>query len=187
MSKNRNFLLGSGDLYVCELTTEKIPDNATLEIEENRFGYISGGATLSYKAEYTSVRDDLGYVNEQLLKSEDVTFKSGVLHRNMDVVPILIETARQADDLAAGTVTTKIGGLRNLNGKLYVLRFVHRSSANPGYELRATMVGKNINGLELLFQQDKETVTDALFSASPLDSEGTLVYLTEKKPDEEDA
>lgn len=180
--KEKEFMLGSGDLYICEKTAEKIPDNATIETEANRFGYIQGGATLSYKAEYINVKDDVGYINDQILKSEDVTFKSGVLHRNMDVVPMLIETARQEPDAAEGTVTTKIGGVKNINGKVYILRFVHRSQVNPEYELRATMIGKNINGLELLMQSEKETVTDALFSASPLDDAGTLIYLTEKAP-----
>ena len=47
MNKKR-FILGSGHMYLMEYTGT-IPEDSVLEVEENKIGVISGGATLEYK------------------------------------------------------------------------------------------------------------------------------------------
>ena len=47
MPEKDKITLGSGKLYVAEYTGT-VPEVATLCVEENRLGYISGGATLEY-------------------------------------------------------------------------------------------------------------------------------------------
>ena len=42
-----------------------------------------------------------------------------------------------------------------------------------------TIVGKNTVGITLAWAKDKETVVDAEFTATPLDSDGTLVIYEE--------
>ena len=45
--------LGSGKLYVMLYDAEDgIPEDATIETEENRIGWIKGGATLTYTPEF---------------------------------------------------------------------------------------------------------------------------------------
>lgn len=74
---------------------------------------------------------------------------------------------------------TKIGGVANADGKSYIVRFLHASTADPGYKLRATIVGVNTSGFSLGFLKDKETIVDLTFAAQPMDGTGTLVELDE--------
>lgn len=50
-------VLGSGKLYVVEFS-ENIPENAVLETEENRLGYIKGGASIEYTPTFYEAKDD---------------------------------------------------------------------------------------------------------------------------------
>ena len=45
IDKPEEIILGSGDLFLVEYTSE-IPDDATIEADANRAGNIKGGATL---------------------------------------------------------------------------------------------------------------------------------------------
>lgn len=173
----KRFILGSGVLYlaVCEGT---IPEDTVLETDANRVGNISGGATLEYKPTFYRVEDDLGTVKSDLLTAEELTFKSGLLIPNMDFMPYAAPTVRTAT--AEQVKTTKIGGIKNADGKSYVVRFVHKSTANPTYKLRTTIVGVNTSGFSLALLKDKETVVDMTFSAEPLDDTGTLCQITEQ-------
>ena len=48
--------LGSGNLYYKEFSGS-IPENSAIETENNRLGYISGGATLEYKPTIYEAKD----------------------------------------------------------------------------------------------------------------------------------
>ena len=91
MNKKR-FILGSGHMYLMEYTGT-IPEDSVLEVEENKIGVISGGATLEYKPTFYTVEDDLGTVKEALLTAEEVTFKSGLLAPNMSFAAFSAPTA----------------------------------------------------------------------------------------------
>lgn len=171
MANDRNFVLGSGDLYVMEYTGT-IPENAEIETEENRYGYVSGGATLAYKPEYVTVQDDLGYVKENVLKAEEVTFKSGLLHKCANFIPRVCPTARETADTEK--LTTRVGGVKNDTGKIYLVRFVGASRSKG---IRVTVVGTCTSGFEMAFAPDKETVIDTEFAAQPLDDTGTLALV----------
>ena len=45
------------------------------------------------------------------------------------------------------------------------------------------IVGRNESGFSLSFAKDKETVIDAEFTCTPMDSEGTLIYYMEEMTD----
>ena len=92
MNKKR-FILGSGHMYLMEYTGT-IPEDSVLEVEENKIGVISGGATLEYKPTFYTVEDDLGTVKDALLTAEEVTFKSGLLAPNMSFAAFSAPTAR---------------------------------------------------------------------------------------------
>lgn len=175
----KSITLGSGKLYVMEFTGT-VPEHATIEVDSNRLGAISKGASVEYSMESTAVEDDLGEVKEIFLTSEEVVFKAGVLTWNGTTLQKLCSTARVTEDSETGTRTVKIGGVGNQDGKSYLIHFVHRS-AKRGV-VRVTIVGKNEAGFSLAFAKDESTVLDAEFKAMPLDGEGTLLIFSETKP-----
>lgn len=174
---DEKIVLGSGKLYINEFTGA-IPDDATIEVEANLLGYISGGATLGYKPKYVTVSDDLGLVQKTILTEEEVTLKSGVMTWNGKTLTKLCATARVTE--ANGKRTVKIGGLGKQDGKQYVIRFVHEDAVDG--DIKVTIVGNNQAGFSLAFVKDKETVIDAEFNAAPMDNEGTKIIYEEEIP-----
>lgn len=171
--------LGSGSLYYKQFTGE-IPENELLETEENRLGYISGGATLEYKPTFYEAKDDLGVVVKSIITEEEVLLKSGIMTFDGKTLEILCETGRVTEDNEKNMRIVKIGGTKNASGKSYVIHFVHKDPADG--DIRVTIVGKNQSGFTLAFAKDKETVIDAEFKALPQDSEGTLIKYQEEIP-----
>lgn len=130
-------VLGSGDVYFKEFEGE-IPENSVLEAEENKLGYIQGGATLEYKPTYYTAKDDLGVVQKTIITEEEATMKTGILTFNGKTLAVLCETGRVTE--AEGIRTVKIGGVKNANGKKYVIHFHHRDKVDG--DIRVTIVGK---------------------------------------------
>lgn len=171
-------VLGSGDVYFKEFEGE-IPENSVLEAEENKLGYIQGGATLEYKPTYYTAKDDLGVVQKTIITEEEATMKTGILTFNGKTLAVLCETGRVTEAECIRTV--KIGGVKNANGKKYVIHFHHRDKVDG--DIRVTIVGKNESGFSLAFAKDKETVIDAEFKCQPQDNEGTLIKYQEEIPE----
>lgn len=173
---NEKIVLGSGKLYVTEFAGT-VPEDATLETDDNILGYIQGGATLSYTPSFYEAKDDLGLVVKKMLTDEEVVLKSGIMTWNGKTLEKICGTARVTESGSMRTV--KIGGIGNYNGKKYVIRFVHEDSADG--DIRLTIVGSNEAGFEMAFAKDKETVVNVEFKAmGGLDTEGTLVEYKEE-------
>ena len=180
MKKQKDVIrLGSGDLYHMEFKGT-LPENAVIETEENRLGYIQGGASIEYKPEFYEAKDDKGIVSKEIITEEETLFKTGIMTFDGNTLETLSSTARVHEDTAKGLRTLKIGGTGNHNGKRYVIHFVHRDPADG--DVRITIVGTNRAGFTLTFNKDKETVIDAEFKAQPQDSEGTLIRYVEEIP-----
>ena len=162
LAKRKDITLGSGKLYVQEYTGTTVPDTDTICTADNIIGYISGGATVSYKPTYYTAKDDLGLVSKTLITAEEATLKSGIM--TWDGKP-----AKRS---------VKIGGVANDDGKKYVLCFCHEDKDGKR-KLYVRIVGKNQSGFEIVFAKDKETVVDAEFSCDPMDTDGTLIYYDE--------
>lgn len=175
MADKDRIILGSGKVY-CMAYTGTIPTDALIEVEENRLGYISGGASIEYKPTYTKVKDDLGIVTKTILTEEEATFKTGILTFNGATLAKLCNTGRVTE--ATGIRTVKIGGVDNYDGKKYLIHFIHEDAADG--DIRLTIVGVNEAGFTLSFAKDKETVIDAEFACQSMDSEGTLILYTEE-------
>lgn len=172
-------VLGSGKLYIMEFTGT-IPDDTTLEAEDNLLGLIQGGATLEYKPAYYEAKDDLGLVSKTILTEEEVVLRSGIMTWCGKTLAKLCSTARTTE--ANGKRTVKIGGVGNQDGKRYVLRFLHEDPVDG--DIRVTIVGNNQAGFTLAFVKDQETVIDAEFKALPMDDEGTKIIYEEEIPEE---
>ncbi len=179
MLNKESIVLGSGKLYMVEFTGE-LPELSAVETEENRMGYVKGGASVEYKPTFYEAKDDLGYVAKQILTEEEVLLKSGIMTWNGERLAKLCSTARVEDDEESNTRTVKFGGVQNFNGKQYVILFVHEDEVDG--DVRLMIVGNNQSGFTLTFAKDAETVIDAEFKALPSDESGTLIHLIEQMP-----
>lgn len=176
MANTEKIVLGSGKLYVTELTGKELPEDNTLESDNNLIGWIQGGATLQYTPTFYEAKDDLGMVSKKFLTEEEVILRSGVMTWNGDTIAKLTATARVSEN--EGVRTVKIGGISHYDGKKYVIHFLHEDAQDG--DIRITIVGSNEAGFEMSFAKDRETVINAEFKAQPQDNEGTLILYKEE-------
>lgn len=179
IDNNERIILGSGDLFMVEFTGE-IPDDAAIEVDDNRAGNIKGGATLEYSQTTQTVKDDQGRVNKTILTGEDVKMKTGMITWVKEWMQMVMSTARVDETTKANHVIYKIGGLKNRNKKKSLFRFVH--TREDGTKLRVTLTGKNTGTVSLAFTNENPTQVDAEITAGNLDSDGTLVIIDDEKP-----
>lgn len=161
--------LGSGKLYCIKFTGE-IPDDATIETEDNQLAHIKGGASLEYTAESYTAKDDLGVVQKTKVTKEEATLKAGLLTWCATTLEKLCATARVT--ATAKKRTVKIGGLKNQKSDKYLIRFLHEDDEDG--DIRVTIVGKNEAGFSFTFATDAETTlepvgTGAVAAAMNLD------------------
>lgn len=131
LTKRKDITLGSGKLYVQEYTGTTVPDTDTICTADNIIGYISGGATVSYKPTYYTAKDDLGLVSKTLITAEEATLKSGIMTWDGNTLAKLSATARVTEtDAASGKPakrSVKIGGVANDDGKNTSCAFATRT------------------------------------------------------------
>ena len=180
---NKKVPLGSGHLYYSEYT-EDIKEKTAKQIideickDENRLGYIQGGASVEYKPTFQTEKDDLGIIIKEILTEEEAVFKTGLFTWNGDSLKTLSPTARVKEDKAEGLRIVKIGGVDNDNGKYYVIVFHHKDKDEGDCWL--IIVGRNTAGFTLTYKKDSPSVIDAEFTCKPQDSEGTLITYVEE-------
>lgn len=172
----KRIILGSGKLYCTEFSGT-IPEDTTLEVDDNLLGLISGGAAIAYESESYTATDDLGLVSKKMITGETVTLETGILTWNGDTLAKVCSTARVTESATDHTRTVKLGGIANYNGKRWLLRFVH-DDAEFG-KVRITIVGTSEEGFEFTFAKDEETTLDVTFTALPADDDGTLLIYEE--------
>lgn len=180
IDNSENIILGSGDLYIVQFN-DAVPEDATIETDENRAGNIKGGATLEYTATSQTVKDDKGRVSKTIVTEEDVKLKTGLITWSPAYLQALIETARVTETGKSGQHKHriyKLGGLANKTGKRYLYHFVH--TRDDGRKLRITVTGKNSGTISIAFQNDNPTQVDAEVTAQSLDSDGTLVIMDDE-------
>lgn len=175
ISNKDDVVLGAGDVYIMEFDST-MPTDAEIEVEENKIGHTQGGASLEYTQEWKTVKDDMGVIVKNFLTNENVVMNSGMLSWNGKQLAMLSATSRITED--ANVRTVKFGGLKNSNGKEYVIHFVH--TKDDGKKIRITIKGNSTNGFTLTFDPENETVIDAQFTALASDAEGTLVIFKEE-------
>ena len=166
-------VLGSGRLFVL-VYTGTIPADDVIETAGNLLGAIKGGATLEYSVTGYDAIDDSGERSKHVITDETAVLKSGVMTWNGKTLEKLSATARVSE--TAGRRTVKIGGIRNQNGKKYLVRFLHEDEEDG--DCRVTIIGTNQAGLSIAFVKGTETVINAEFKAMP-DSDGTLIIYDE--------
>ena len=188
MSANtERIVLGSGSTYIQKFT-ESLGEIAelikTMQTDENRLGYIQGGATLEYKPEFYTSEDDLGVVSRTAITKEEASLKTGIMTFCGDTLARLCATATVTEDTTNGLRIVKIGGPGNDDGKQYVILFVHEDPADGN--VYVLIVGRNQSGFTLAFAKDKETVIDAEFKAGAMDDRGTKIIYAEDIPKQQE-
>lgn len=174
-----SIVLGSGEFYCAKFmgTDQELPTNEELETDENRLGYIKGGATIEYKPSFYEAKDDMGRVSKVIITEEEATLKSGIMTWCGTTLDKLCQTARVSEVVEKKKRVVKIGGVGNAKGEKYILHFVHKD--NEDGDIRVNIVGNNQAGFTIAFAKDNETVIDAEFKAQPMDKEGTLILYEE--------
>lgn len=168
-------VLGSGHTYIKEFTGE-LPEIAEIEVEENKLGHTSSGASLEYTPEYYTATDDFGRAKKTIIIKEEALLKLGICTFNGNTLEKLVSTARVEE--ADGKRIVKIGGAENDNQKSYVVLFAHKDKTDGNVYIM--IVGKNTAALTLTLAKDKETVINPEFKAEPQDDEGTLIQYIEE-------
>lgn len=176
MAVNKEIVLGSGKLYIKKMSANDTFDMATIAVEANQIGLISGGASLEYKPTTYEVKDDLCIVYKRFITAEEATFKSGILTWNVEALNKIISNGNYVAD--TGKRTLKLGGNGAREMEKFAVVFEHTKS--DGKAIRVGMVGTNDAGLTLEFASDKETVVDAEIKAIGYDDNGTLVVIEEE-------
>lgn len=168
--------LGSGDLYIMDFDGSEIPEDSAIEIADNKIGSIKGGAELEYKPESYTVTGDNGRTYKAFITKEEVTFKSGVLTWNLEVLAKLTMGGELKDGLTdkANMRIFKIGKNGSSSIKQVLIRFVH--SLDSTNKIRVTLIGSPTSGFTLSFNPEEETVIDAEFTALSQE-DGTLVQI----------
>lgn len=178
MSVNKGIVtLGSGDLYILDYEGGAVPADATIETADNLIGSIKGGAELEYKPEAYTVVGDNGMTYKSFITKEDVSFKTGVLTWNLDVLHKLT----MGGELTTGTnkeeknvKILKIGKNSSSAIRQVVLRFRHQLAVDSF--IRVTLIGSPTEGFTLSFNPEEETIIDAVFTALS-QTDGTKVII----------
>lgn len=178
---SKEIILGSGELYQVEFDGETIPDDATIETDENRAGNIKGGAKVEYSTSSQTVKSDNGRVSRTILTEETVKLITGMITWTDNWLQAAIRTCRKAtENVPANTTRYLIGGLNNVNTKNWLFRFVHKRD-DGGY-VRLTMTGKSTDNVSIDFNPENPTTVDATITADPVKSDGTLLIYDIYRP-----
>lgn len=167
--------IGSAKAYMM-VVTDAMPTKDDLFKEENRVGYIKGGAAIEYTEETHEEKDDLGLVSKVITVSEEALMKMGLITWNGTTLQKVIDRCQVTE--GDGVRTVKIGGAGNAQGKYYAIGLHHEDKADG--DLWVIIKGRNTAGVTLTLAADEGTLLEPEFKAMPHDDAGTLVELIEE-------
>lgn len=179
--KKENITLGSGHVYLAAYS-DTVPTTIdavkTYCIEDNRLGYIKGGASIEYSEETTEEKDDFGIVRKVITTDETAVMKMGLITWNGTTLQKLIDRCKVTENAEKGIRITKIGGIGNAQGGYYVVIFHHVDKTDG--DVWVVIVGRNTAGATLSFAPDSGTLVEPEFTAIPQDEDGTLILMFEE-------
>jgi hypothetical protein len=172
-----SILLGSGEAFITEYDAATgMPDVETLCVDENRLGWIQGGAELTYTAEPHEEKDDLGMVSKVIVNEEEAVLKLGLLTWNGSTLSKLADRCKVTE--GDGKRTIHIGGAGNTQGKEWVVCF-YQNDPKDG-KLWVLIRGTNQAGISLTFAKDAATKLEPEFKAMVQDDNGSLITVIEE-------
>lgn len=171
--------IGSAVPYVMQFpSTGTMPTIEEICKEENRLGYIKGGASIEYTLEPYEEKDDLGYVSKVIVTSEETILKMGLLTWNGTTLQKLVDRCTVTEDNTKGLRTIQIGGAGNAQGHDWVICLKHEDKRDGN--IWVLMRGTNAAGLTLTLAADEGTVLEPEFRAIPHDDKGTQIMIIEE-------
>lgn len=196
MAKNDKLTipLGSGDVYGATVPSSLPSTNAawvelitTVCVSANMLGKVKNGATIEYNATTYIEKCDDKTVMKIIVTDEEASLKVGMITWNSEVLHKLIDRSDVAT-VTTGTGSTaknyrvaKIGGKGNEQDQDYVVIF-HHIDAKAG-DTWTILVGRNTAPISLAFSNEAGSLIEPTFTATPLDSDGTLIVYVEELDD----
>ena len=171
--------MGTLELYITEwegTSVDDIPSNEVLETEDNRIGRTKDGGTVTYKPTFYTAKSDDGKAVLIALTEEEVNVSVGLITLNGDKLSKIVSTSRVT--VEDGVRTTKIGGIDNFDGKLYLFRAVHKGHKNGKGDIRYTFIGLNTEGFAEAYKPNQEVIVTPAITTAPFD-DGTLLIRAE--------
>ena len=169
--------LGSVDIYMQEFTgtaVSDIPADSSIETEANHIGRTKDGGEITYSTTFYSVKSDDGKASRSEMTDDSATISFGLITWNGDTITRLVPTA--AKTISSGKRRTLIGGVANSDGKVYLIRAVHKDKIKG--DVRYTAIGKNVSGFAASYKPGQETTITPSIAAEPFD-DGRLIVLDE--------
>lgn len=77
--QTEDIAIGSGYMYIKEYEKgSAIPKISEIAVEENRKGYLSGGASIYYTPTIDTYKDDMEEITRKILSGEDIGIKGSI-------------------------------------------------------------------------------------------------------------
>ena len=168
--------LGSGKFYM-QMFADAMPTIETLFVEENRVGYIQGGASVEYNEETHEEKDDLGIVSKIITVAEEALFKCGLITWNGNTLQKVIDRCKVITD-DKGRRVAKIGGHGNAKNQYYAIGFHHEDEEEG--DIWCMLKGRANGSLSFAFATDAGSKIEPTFKAMPHDKDGTLIEYIEE-------
>lgn len=167
--------VGSAKAYMM-VVEDTMPTKEELFKEENRVGYIKGGAAVEYTEETSVEKDDLGGVYKVITVDEEALLKLGLITWNGVTLQKLIDrcTVTESDGLRI----VKIGGAGNAQGKYYAVGLHHEDKKDG--DIWVIIKGRNTAGVTLTLSKESGSLIEPEFKAIPHDEDGTLIEYIEE-------
>ncbi len=167
--QTEDIAIGSGYMYIKAYEKgSAIPNMAEIAVEDNRKGYLSGGASIYYTPTIDTYKDDMEEITRKILSSEDIGIKGSIGTFMVDTFDIMSPNSEITTDSTDGSANILIGGIKNYKDKYYAVVFVAADGS-----MSAMVIGQLEGGFTLERKKDSMTVCDLDFKATEkLDSKG---------------
>lgn len=181
MKDKDDILLGSGELFLLIFNGTTLPEDATIETDENNVGHCSGGFSISYKPTKYDVLNQYERIVKSFITKEEISAKTGLLTWDMKNIEMLSTGVYSEDGASKTRSLTFTGEGKSL--KTVLLRFIH--TKENGKHIRFTMIGQGGSGFAMEFANKEVTVDAEIAAIKKLD--GFLAKFEEELTDEEAA
>ena len=122
--QTEDIAIGSGYMYIKEYEKgSAIPKISEIAIEENRKGYLSGGASIYYTPTIDTYKDDMEEITRKILSGEDIGIKGSIGTFMPDTYGIMAPNSEISTDSTDSSSNIYIGGIKNFKDKYYAVVF----------------------------------------------------------------
>lgn len=169
--QTEDIAIGSGYMYIKEYEKgSAVPKISEIAVEDNRKGYLSGGASIYYTPTIDTYKDDMEEITRKILSGEDIGIKGSIGTFMPDTFGIMAPNSEITTDNADKSSNIYIGGIKNFKDKYYAVVFAAADGS-----MSAMIIGQLEGGFTLERKKDSMTVCDLDFKATEkLDSKGHI-------------